>query len=144
MSSPDQDVLQPLGREDWAAVSNAINERMEELGWRQRILSERPQVSQSIIRELQYNTVERKRSTRTLEALSTALGFHSEHLYNVLRGETPSPSDDQSVKHDSLAQRLEVAIELLLHIAARIDGVDGSIRDCWRSNQRSARAGASA
>ncbi|MCU1687727.1 MAG: transcriptional regulator, xre family [Amycolatopsis sp.] len=75
--------------EDWAAVAKAINERVNELGWRQRELAERSQVSQAIVREIQNHTVERKRSDRTLEALALALGFHAQHLHAVLLGRIP-------------------------------------------------------
>jgi ribosome-binding protein aMBF1 (putative translation factor) len=60
--------------EDWVAVANAIKERVNELGWRQRELAPRSHVSPAIVRELQHHTVERRRSARTLEALSVALG----------------------------------------------------------------------
>ena len=66
--------------EDWAAVATAMTQRVHELGWRQRELAERSGVSQAIVRELQHHTVERRRSPRTLAALSTALGWHPSHL----------------------------------------------------------------
>ena len=72
--------------EDWSAVAKAIDSRLGELGWRQRELAERAQVSQATVRELQHNTAQRRRSTRTLEALSLALGWHPEHLSAVLTG----------------------------------------------------------
>jgi ribosome-binding protein aMBF1 (putative translation factor) len=75
--------------EDWAAVANAIKERVNELGWRQRELAQRSHVSQAIVRELQHHTVERRRSARTLEALSITLGWHPQHLVAVLHGRTP-------------------------------------------------------
>ena len=62
--------------EDWAAVAAAIDARVRELGWRQRELSERAKVSHAIVREIQHHVVERRRSARTLEALSTALGAY--------------------------------------------------------------------
>ena len=71
--------------EDWVAVANAIKERVNELGWRQRELAQRSHVSQAIVRELQHHTVERRRSARTLEALSLALGWPPQHLAAVLR-----------------------------------------------------------
>src|SRR5918992_3969662 len=80
--------------EDWAAVAKAINQRVNELGWRQRELAERSHVSQAIVREIQHHTVERRRSARTLEALSTALGWHPQHLAAVLRGRTPPEVGD--------------------------------------------------
>ncbi|GAB2787285.1 MULTISPECIES: helix-turn-helix domain-containing protein [Amycolatopsis] len=95
--------------EDWAAVAKAINERVNELGWRQRELAERSQVSQAIVREIQRNTVERKRSERTLEALSVALGWHPQHLTAVLHGRIPpavgEPREDMD---DAVSARLAV------------------------------------
>src|ERR1044072_3603594 len=70
--------------EDWSAVAKAINQRVNELGWRQRELAERSRVSQAIVRELQHHRVERRRSTRTLESLSVTLGWHPQHLDAVL------------------------------------------------------------
>jgi transcriptional regulator with XRE-family HTH domain len=75
-----------LVSEDWAAVAEAINERVAELGWRQRELAERSHVSPAIVREIQRHTVERRRSPRTLESLSTTLGWEPQHLDAVLRG----------------------------------------------------------
>ncbi len=72
--------------EDWAAVAEAINERVAELGWRQRELAERSHVSPAIVREIQRHTVERRRSPRTLESLSIALGWEPQHLDAVLNG----------------------------------------------------------
>src|SRR5689334_383756 len=76
-------------RQDWAAVARAIDTRLAELNWRQRELAERAQVSVAIVRELHRNTTQRRRSARTLEAMSVALGWHPEHLDAVLRGQTP-------------------------------------------------------
>jgi transcriptional regulator with XRE-family HTH domain len=90
--------------EDWASVAKAISQRLTELGMRQRELAERSHVSQAIIRELQHNTVQRRRSARTLEALSLALGWHPDHLTAVLRGlpppepgDPPLPATDEDV-----------------------------------------------
>jgi transcriptional regulator with XRE-family HTH domain len=78
--------------EDWAAVAQAINERVTELGWRQRELAERSHVSPAIVREIQRHTVERRRSPRTLESLSITLGWGPEYLDAVLRGHNfPTP-----------------------------------------------------
>ena len=73
--------------EDWAAVAAAIDTRVRELGWRQRELSERAHVSHAIVREIQHHIVERRRSTRTLEALSTALGWPPSYLHSLLHGQ---------------------------------------------------------
>ncbi|MCA1606641.1 MAG: XRE family transcriptional regulator, partial [Acidobacteria bacterium] len=65
--------------EDWAAVAKVINVRVNELGWLQRELAKRSHVSQAIVREIQHHVVERRRSPRTLESLSVALGWHPQH-----------------------------------------------------------------
>lgn len=108
--------------EDWAAVAKAINERVEELGWRQRELAERSQVSQAIVRELQHHTVERRRSSRTLESLSTTLGWHPEHLEAVLHGRTPEPLGDVTTS------RLETLERRLDEITDRLDDLKADLK----------------
>ncbi|GHF44552.1 transcriptional regulator with XRE-family HTH domain [Amycolatopsis bartoniae] len=98
--------------EDWAAVAKAINERVKELGWQQQELAARSHVSSAIVREIQRNTVNRKRSPRTLESLSIALGWHPQHLESVLHGERPPERDELtqqnlSARLDALEQRLD-------------------------------------
>lgn len=66
--------------QDWAAVAKAIDSRLAELGLRQQQLAQRAHVSLAIVRELQHNLVQRRRSARTLEALSLALEWHPRHL----------------------------------------------------------------
>lgn len=75
--------------EDWAAVGRAIGDRLTELGMKQRELAERSGVSQAIVREIQHNTVQRRRGDRTLEALAAALDWHPQHLLALLRNRKP-------------------------------------------------------
>jgi hypothetical protein len=97
--------------EDWAAVAEAINERVAELGWRQRELAERSHVSPAIVREIQRHTVERHRSPRTLESLSITLGWEAEHLDAVLRGrDLPTPGRPVNRSRETTPSRLS-AIE---------------------------------
>jgi predicted transcriptional regulator len=108
--------------EDWAAVAKAINERVNELGWRQRELAERSHVSQAIVREIQHHTVQRRRSTRTLEALSVTLGWHPQHLGTVLSGRTPPAADEPiSPTGDTVWSRLDALEERLDEITDRLD-----------------------
>jgi hypothetical protein len=115
--------------QDWAAVATAIDTRLAELNWRQRELAERAQVSVAIVRELHRNTTQRRRSARTLEALSLALGWHPEHLNAVLRGHTPpdrsqpttSPVDPVMAQLTSIDRRL-AAIERRLDELVTRDG----------------------
>jgi transcriptional regulator with XRE-family HTH domain len=117
--------------EDWVAVANAITERVNELGWRQRELAQRSHVSQAIVRELQHHTVERRRSARTLEALSVALGWHPQHLAAVLRGRTPPAlgepvSEDNrtvSSRLDAIDERLSEITDLLHEMNANLAAV---------------------
>lgn len=108
--------------EDWAAVAKAINERVNELGWRQRELAERSHVSQAIVRELQHHTVERRRSPRTLESLSTTLGLHPQHLDAVLHGRKPPEADEPVTdRTDTLWSRLDELEDRLTEITERLD-----------------------
>jgi transcriptional regulator with XRE-family HTH domain len=110
--------------ENWAAVAEAINERVSELGWRQRELAERSHVSSAIIREIQRHTVERRRSTRTLESLSVALGWEPRHLDEVLMGKRPSsagkPAPGINESHPSrlgaIERRLDEITQLLIAV----------------------------
>ncbi len=114
--------------EDWAAVAKAINERVTELGWRQRELAERSHVSQAVVREIQHHVVERRRSTRTLEALSLALDWHARHLHAVLAGEPPpgrrSPLEGDG---DRLWSRLDTLERRIADIADRLDTMDTNL-----------------
>ncbi|MPY78535.1 MAG: XRE family transcriptional regulator [Actinophytocola sp.] len=108
--------------EDWAAVAQAINERVTELGWRQRELARRSGVSQAIVREIQHHTVERRRSPRTLESLSVALGWHPQHLDAVLHGRTPPALDPATTDRSGLlSARMDALEHRLAEITERLD-----------------------
>ncbi|MGH3565028.1 MAG: helix-turn-helix domain-containing protein [Pseudonocardia sp.] len=119
--------------QDWAAVARAMDRRLTELGMRQRDLAERAHVSQAIVRELHRNTAQRRRSARTLEALSVALGWHPHHLQAVLAGDLPpDPSDPVVLPSDVVGGRLAAiegqlrAIEdRLIDVQARLSGERG-------------------
>ncbi len=102
--------------QDWVAVANAIKERVNELGWRQRELAQRSHVSQAIVRELQHHTVERRRSARTLEALSIALGWHPQHLVAVLHSRTP-PEPGEPISDNGRT------------VSSRLDAIDGRLSE---------------
>ena len=72
--------------EDWAAVARVISDRVRELGWPQHELAERSHVPVAVAREIQRHTAGRRRSRRTLGALSAALGWESGRLDQVLKG----------------------------------------------------------
>ncbi|MBM7774274.1 transcriptional regulator with XRE-family HTH domain [Actinokineospora baliensis] len=106
---------------DWPAVARCITERLTELGLTQRELALRSQVSQAIIRELQYNTLQRNRSTRTLQALSTTLELHPHHLTQLLHGHTPPPPHTDPEPEDPVAQRLAAIEHRMVEMAETLD-----------------------
>ena len=111
--------------EDWVAIANAIKERVNELGWRQRELAQRSHVSQAIVRELQHHTVERRRSARTLEALSTALDWHPRHLAAVLKGQRVPDIGEPVSRSDDDVPGILAAIEYrLTQIETRLGAID--------------------
>lgn len=114
--------------EDWAAVARAINQRTSELGMRQRELSRRSHVSQATVRELQRNTVHRRRSARTLEALSLALGWHPEHLLAVLEGREPPLAGEPVFKEDDVPSRLSAIERQLGQITRQLDEMNARLR----------------
>jgi len=106
--------------ENWAAVAAAISDRVRELGWRQRELAERSHVSAAVVREIQRNTVERRRSPRTLEALSVALGWKPEHLDRVLRSHAQRPGGHTASDRAALWSRLDSLELRLAEVAALV------------------------
>jgi len=127
--------------ENWAAVARAISDRIRELGWRQRELAERSHVSIAVVREIQRHTVERRRSRRTLEALSVALGWEPERLERVLRGPEDQPQrggtytvpDSAALwsRLDSMERRLDEISKLLTELKADIATIVDHIRDAY-------------
>jgi hypothetical protein len=122
--------------EDWAAVAEAINGRVAELGWRQRELAERSHVSPAIVREIQRHTVERRRSPRTLESLSVTLGWEPQHLDAVLKGHRP-PAEQEPVtgngetpmsRLDTIERRLDEITQLLVGLKTDLATVIKHVR----------------
>ncbi len=118
--------------ENWAAVARAISDRVRELGWRQRELAERSHVSVAVVREIQRHTVERRRSPRTLQALSGALGWEPGHLDRVLRGHVQQSGGHTArdgaalwSRLDSLESRLAEAATLVTELRSDIATVIG-------------------
>lgn len=110
--------------EDWSAVARAIDERMAELGLNQRELIERSQVSKATVMEIRRNSAERRRSTRTLEALSTALEWHPQHLIALLQGRRiPTVGEPVSRSDDDIQGRLAVIEYRLDQIVAQLAAI---------------------
>ena len=114
--------------EDWAAVARAMDARLTELGMLQRDLAARAHVSQAIVRELHRNTTQRRRSARTLEALSVVLGWHPRHLHAVLAGEPPPDmTDPVTLPADVVAGRLAAIEGQLRAIESRLIDVQSRL-----------------
>ena len=122
--------------ENWAAVARAVSGRVRELGWRQRELAERSHVSVAVVREIQRHTVERRRSPRTLEALSVALGWEPEYLHRVLKGRSRRSGGHAAPdlagvwsRLDSFGVRLAELAGLLAELKSQIATVIDHARD---------------
>jgi transcriptional regulator with XRE-family HTH domain len=122
--------------EDWVAVARAISNRIRELGWRQRELAERSHVSLAVVREIQRHTVERRRSPRTLQALSVALGWEPEHLDWVLKGHLQragghTAPDNAALfsRLGSVERRLDEILKLVTELRSEIATVVDRVRD---------------
>lgn len=107
--------------DDWAAVARAINERAAELGLRQRDLIERSQLSKAVVGELSRNAKPRRRSARTLDALSTALDWHPQHLSAVLAGREPPAVGEPVYRPGDVPARLAAIEHQLREITDRLD-----------------------
>jgi len=115
--------------EDWAAVAEAISRRMTELGINQTELIGRSQVSKATVGELYHNSSQRRRSARTLEALSIALGWHPQHLAAVLKGQrVPDIGEPVSRSDDDVPGRLAAIEYRLAQIETRL-GYIGELND---------------
>ena len=107
--------------DDWAAVARAINQRAAELGLRQRDLVERSRLSKAVVGELARNAAPRRRSARTLEALSTALDWHPQHLSAVLAGREPPSVGEPVYRPGDVPARLAAIERQLRDITSRLD-----------------------
>jgi hypothetical protein len=111
--------------EDWAAVADAISQRMTELGINQTELIGRSQVSKATVGELYRNSAQRRRSARTLEALSVALGWHPRHLIAILKGQrVPDIGEPVSRSDDDVPGRLAAIEYRLAQIETRLGAID--------------------
>jgi transcriptional regulator with XRE-family HTH domain len=81
--------------EGWDCVADAIRNRMAETRMTQMDVASRARLSLTTIRELQHNLNPRRRRPQTLVAVSEALGWPSDYLDQVLRGDRPEPHDDE-------------------------------------------------
>ena len=114
--------------DDWAAVARAIKQRKTELGLNQRELGERANVSKQIVGELENNTVNRRRSARTLRAVSVGLDWHPDHLAAVLAGLTP-PSANEPIPRtdDDVPGHFSVVEHYLRQLLDQVNTINGRL-----------------
>lgn len=82
-------------RDGWAAVAEAIQARLAEVRLTQMDVATKALISLTTLRELQNNRKPRRRRPQTLAALSEALGWPSDYLSRVLRGEVAAAHADE-------------------------------------------------
>jgi len=108
--------------EDWAAVASAISERLAELRTTQMEVAAKARISLTTLRELQHNTSPRQRRPQTLSALSEALGWPTDYLTRVLRGENARPHPDE--EHDPVLKSLTSVERELGDLRDRVDRIE--------------------
>jgi len=105
---------------DWSAVAEAMKSRLAELDMTQVELIQRSRLAPMTIRELLYNTAQRRRSDQTLAAVSEALGWPPGHLRAVAEGLNP---EDPDVGDPVLAE-LATLKETVATISSRLDAIE--------------------
>jgi transcriptional regulator with XRE-family HTH domain len=105
---------------DWAAVAEAMKSRLAELDMTQAELIQRSHLAPMTIRELLFNTAQRRRSDQTLAALSEALGWPSGYLQAVAEGRDPGDPD----ANDPVLAELAALKEAVTAINSRIDAIE--------------------
>ena len=110
---------------DWQAVSEAIKARLIELDMTQAELTHRAGVALETVRELQLNLRSRRRSPRTLVAVSEALGWPPGHLAAVADGRSPDDPDEG----DPVLAELDAIKGVLTGITARLDTIERRLAD---------------
>jgi transcriptional regulator with XRE-family HTH domain len=110
---------------DWASVAEAIKSRLAELDMTQAELIQRSRLAPMTIRELLYNTAQRRRSNQTLAALSEALGWPTGYLRALAEGRDPGDPDAA----DPVMAELAVLKGAIADINARLDALEQQLAD---------------
>jgi transcriptional regulator with XRE-family HTH domain len=106
---------------DWDAASAAMSARMAELDVTQAEVAGRAGVALMTVRELQHNLQPRRRSPRTLAALSEALGWPAGHLERLASGGEPGEADA------GMAEELRLLRAEVARLAARVEALEGKV-----------------
>ena len=110
---------------DWAAVAAAMKARLADLDMTQADLVQRSRLAPMTIRELLYNSAQRRRSDQTLAALSQALGWPPGYLQAVAEGHTPDDPD----AGDPVLAELATLKQAVSAINARLDQIEQRLAD---------------
>lgn len=110
---------------DWQGVADAIASRLIELDMTQAELQHRAGVALETVRELQHNLRPRRRSPRTLAAVSEALGWPSDHLAAIADGLNPDDPD----AGDPVLAELGTIKDALTVITGRLDAIERRLAD---------------
>lgn len=106
--------------EDWEAVANAINTRMDELNITQKELATRSGLGESTLRQLQRNyRPDRRPRPYTLEAISVALGRPPIWLAEVLTG---GQAVDSEASLTAEVRAMRVELDQLRERVTRLEG----------------------
>lgn len=111
-----------MSGEDWDAVAVAIRDRLAETRMTQMDVASRARLSLTTIRELQHNLNPRRRRPQTLSAVSDALGWPSDYLDQVLRGDRPEPHDDEV--SDPILQALDSLGREIRELRDRVEQIE--------------------
>ena len=105
---------------DWAAVASAMKARLADLDMTQANLVQRSRLAPMTIRELLYNSAQRRRSDQTLAALSQALGWPPGHLQAVAESRTAEDHDGG----DPVLAELVALKDAVTALGSRIDAIE--------------------
>src|SRR5260370_39394628 len=110
---------------DWAAVAEAMKSRLAELDMTQAELVQRSRLAPMTIRELLYNSAQRRRSDQTLAALSQALGWPPGYLRAVAEGRTPANPETG----DPVLAELAALKDAVTTLNSRVDALEQQLAD---------------
>ena len=110
---------------DWAAVAAAMKSRLAELDMTQADLIQSSRLAPMTIRELLYNTAQRRRSDQTLAAVSKALGWPAGYLRAIAEGRDPGDPD----AGDPVLAELAELKKMVTTINSRLDAIERQLAD---------------
>jgi hypothetical protein len=105
---------------DWPAVADAMKSRLAELDMTQAELIQRSRLAPMTIRELLFNTAQRRRSDQTLAAVSEALGWPPGYLRAVAEGRDLGDPDAD----DPVLVELAALKKAITAISSRLDAIE--------------------